>query len=1082
MKKAIRNILRLGAVLAAFLILAVAAAIVLIFFDKPLVKNILQAQLGKRTALAIRAGRLDYSFFPFRLLAEGLELGQENDLQKWNLSISRLEAKGNFWKLVRGRKPAIDTIEVEGALVRFEHRASSKEPLDLKTTLLRAADAIHMTERLSVRKAALTASLPFHLLTVEKGDISLTGGREKGSLGFSIGHADINVKDRKGSFEFTTGLASSGTLRLASPLEFDAAIAFDSPQLKSAGFRQSLPLVRLKSAGRLDPVSKAWAVSHLEIGVPGLLDLEGTAGGTVGQALSLEATARCEKLENIATLLESLLPAGLRKARLRGRAVLTGTYEVQRLDRGTIDSLTGSLSLEALELDYALDGRPLHVRASGQVEAAGPTRALRFSADVRSSVGPVSLGNLNVGRSDLHFIASAGREAVSIPKLEAALAGLSVKAAEGKRLTIDKATLTGKASLKITPKSLAVNSLEAGFDAALKKLLFSAADGKNLSFDEALLKGKADLDLSRKTMAIHSLEARLPGLAPIFVEGGFGLGKAPAARVRVESRGLDIPAVRALARPYLAESLASWETGGTSDLLLEVWRPAAGGAGWGFSGSLSLAEARFNDPSFTIAGEGLDPRLKAEGEYAPPNDLSFRATLEISRGESLWKAVYVPWNKHPVKTTAAGRCRLEAGAIEGLEARLLFPTIGEIDLRGSFKTRPVLSFDLRSESTLSLGPLYSLYTEAGVSDEDRMTIGGTARAGLQAKKEGSEISVTGRVALSGAGIDHPATGTEVLGVDAELPVRYESGKAGADSPDDQLPEEGFLRIGEFRNRLLTLNHITVPLRSGTNAFSIEPFALELYGGKVEIGRTAFRVDPGSGSLQGVGSLVLRDLDISRLPMPYPQFRLTGQIQAHFPRLDISPKKIALSGRGEAAVFGGKVVLRDLTVADPFSPGRAVSLNIDLIDLDLKKLTDEVPFGEVTGIVRGEVRDLVISYGQPERFDFRIESVPRKGVRQTFSLKAVDNLTVLSSGQQASAGTSRFWMRFIRGFRYEKLGIVSTLRNDVFTLNGTIHEGGVEYLVKKPALFGINVINRMPEKLVSFKEMAGRLRRIAQSGK
>ncbi|MCK7478220.1 MAG: hypothetical protein M0C28_13045 [Candidatus Moduliflexus flocculans] len=109
-------------------------------------------------------------------------------------------------------------------------------------------------------------------------------------------------------------------------------------------------------------------------------------------------------------------------------------------------------------------------------------------------------------------------------------------------------------------------------------------------------------------------------------------------------------------------------------------------------------------------------------------------------------------------------------------------------------------------------------------------------------------------------------------------------------------------------------------------------------------------------------------------------------------------------------------------------------------------------------------------------------MPRKGVAQTFSLKAVDNLTVLSSGQQASAGTGGFWMRFIRGFRYQKLGIVSTLRNDTFTLNGTIREGGIEYLVKKPALFGISVVNREPDKVISFKEMTGRLKRVGQSDK
>ena len=74
------------------------------------------------------------------------------------------------------------------------------------------------------------------------------------------------------------------------------------------------------------------------------------------------------------------------------------------------------------------------------------------------------------------------------------------------------------------------------------------------------------------------------------------------------------------------------------------------------------------------------------------------------------------------------------------------------------------------------------------------------------------------------------------------------------------------------------------------------------------------------------------------------------------------------------------------------------------------------------------------------------------------------------------------MRFIRGFRYEKLGILSTLRNDTFTLNGTIREGGVEYLVKKPALFGISVVNREPDKVISFKEMTSRLKRVGQSDK
>jgi len=1038
MKKAFRKILRFGLVVAALLLVAVIAAVLLFFFDKPLVKNILLSQLGKRAGMTVHAGKLDYSLFPFRLTVEALELGLETDLQKLDLSLARLEAKGDFWKLVRGTKPAIETVEADGAVIRLEQKAFPEVPLDFESIFLQVSDTLALASRISIENARLIVSLPSLDARLENFDLSLIPGEKRNGVDFSIGRSEIDLEDKGGAFSLRSGLTFSGSLRPASSLCFEAAFTLASPRVVLTGIEESLCSITVESSGRLDLKAKEVAVSRLKIAVPDLLDLQGTVGGRFGQGLFLEAegTARFDKLENVATLLGTRLPAGFRRTRLRGRAVLTGKYGIRRSGQEMIDNLDGTLALEAIEFDHVINGLPFHGRASGKIHAAGPSQAPQLSADIRSSIGKVALGNLSAGNSDVHIVAVGTKEDVNITKLDATLADLKLDIAEG----------------------------------------------KSLSFDNVTLKGKAGLDLGQKTMVLNSLEARLPGIAPLFVTGRYELGKTQAAEVRLESRGQDIPALRALAAPFLPESLAGWDLGGTVNLSLEVSRPSAAGVDWGFSGTLSLAQARLNDPTFTIAGEGLDPVLKIEGEYAASKDLSFRGALDIGQGESLWKAIYVSWSKHPLKLTASGLYHLDSGAMDVLAALFLFPTIGEVGFSGSIITRPSLSFDLRSDARLSLGPFYSLYAQAGVSEQNRMTVEGMMGAGLQVKKEGDDLSVTGKVTLTDLDVERPATKTVLLDINAELPIHYESGKIATDSPDNALPEEGFLRIGEFRNPFMTLKSVAVPLRVGANAFSIEPFAQELYGGRLELGRTAFQVDPKNGFLQGVGSLALHDLDISRLPIQSPQFKLTGKVQAEFPRLDISPKEIAVSGRGEAAVFGGKVVLRDLAVSNPFTPGRSISLNLDLLDLDLKKLTDEVPFGEVTGIVRGEVRNLVITYRQPERFEFRIESVPRKGVPQTFSLKAVDNLTVLSTGEQVTAGTSQFWMRFIRGFRYKKLGIISTLRNDTFTLNGTIHEGGVEYLVKKPALFGINVINRMPEKLISFKEMTSRLKRVGQSEK
>jgi len=1038
MKKALKKTLKIAGIVLGLIALLVVAAALLFIFDKALVRNLLQSQLAKTTGMTVRIGKLDYSLFPFRLTVDALELGQETAFQKMGVSLAHLEAKGDFWKLVRGKKPALATIEADGIIFRLEQKAVSEEPLDIEAILLQASDTLAWAKRISVANARLSISMASQETSLGNFDISLTTGDAVGEVAYTIGRCDIDVKDKGGAYSLTSGLISSGTLGLASPFGLDAAFDFGPTRLATAGVEQSIAGVTIETTCKFDIDAKELAVPRLRIAVPGLLDLDGTAAGRFGHSVFLEAEAkvRLDKLENLAALLGPRLPAEFRSAKLRGRAELSGKYGIHRSSQETNDSLSGSLLLEGVEFDHVVGGLPLHVRASGRLDAAGPSENPRLSADLRASLGKMTLEKLAVGSSEVHLVAAATKDAVDISR----------------------------------------------FEAAFKSLDFDVAEGKKISFDKVTLAGKSRLDLGRKTVAVDSLEVRFPGIAPLFVTGRYGLGKSGVARVRLESRGLDIPALRGLAAPFIPESFAGWDLGGTANLSLEAHRPSSSKRDWSFTGTLSLAQARFNDPSFTIAGEGLNPVLKVEGALAASKGISFTGALDIEQGESLWKAVYVSWSKHPLKVILVGRYDPSSGGVDGLTTRFLLPTIGEINLAGSAGIQPSPSFDLRTDARLSLGPLYSLYSQAGVSEENRMSLEGMLGADVRIRGEGDALSVKGKLTLADTNLELPSSKTLLLGVAAEIPVHYEAGGAAPGSPDSPLPEEGFLRIGEFQSPFLTLKPVAVSLRVGANAFAIEPLALELFGGRLELGRTTFRIDAQSGALRGIGSLALREIDISRFPVQSPQFKLTGKIRAEFPRLDISSREIAISGRGEADVFGGKVVLRDLAVARPFAANRSISLNIDLLELDLKKLTDEVPFGEVTGIVSGEVRNLVISYGQPERFEFRLESVPRKGVAQTFSLKAVDNLTVLSSGQQASGGTGGFWMSLIRGFRYQKLGIVSTLRNDTFTLNGTIHEGGVEYLVKKPSLFGISVINREPDKVISFKEMTNRLKRVGQSEK
>ena len=62
-------------------------------------------------------------------------------------------------------------------------------------------------------------------------------------------------------------------------------------------------------------------------------------------------------------------------------------------------------------------------------------------------------------------------------------------------------------------------------------------------------------------------------------------------------------------------------------------------------------------------------------------------------------------------------------------------------------------------------------------------------------------------------------------------------------------------------------------------------------------------------------------------------------------------------------------------------------------------------------------------------------------------------------------------------------MAASLNNDVFTINGTIVENGVEYLVRRSGLSGVDVVNLNPDNRISFKDMIKRIQRIqgSQSG-
>lgn len=1042
MKKRLKKILRLGGLAAGSLILLLAAAGLLFLLDKPLVKSIAQKYLAKKSGIGIEIGALDYKLFPLRISISSLKATYETPVLTMDVLVNRIEARGALGILLNGDRPAFETADIDIADLRVNLKKVSETPIDFESIIHQTADLLSYAQHVSIKCGRMGFSLPAGNIRLEGAGFVLAGTTADGTYNLLLDAGYIGAATNDGSLAFESRLHADGALALARTTGINLRLALDAPRFTAAGKDESLKALNIEADGVWTTSENKFSIMKFAIGVPDLIAITGSGAVDLGKNMSLDLSARAQidSLESIAAIAAPYFPPAVRDVRIQGKTRLEGHYLLAAGQRINTGKLEASVDLDNVKLDYNKAGFPIHGELSGLVKFAGSPPEIQASADFRAAIGRISRDHLDIRRASVRLKVKATRNTAEITRFEGTLQGMGY-------------ALPGK---------------------------------KGLAFEEVKLNGAAHLDFNRKSIVLTAFETRLPNLAPIRFSGQFDFDPLNVKKARLESKGLKIPALRGLLAPFMPSGLAGWELDGALDFALEAGSLPGLKGDWGFSGELAMSQTKFNNSSFTIAGDGLQQVARFKGTYEPAKDiLAWTSSIELTQGESLWKDLYISWSKQPLEAYISGRFSLAAMFIDGLTARIVFPTLGELHSSGSVRLGTSSSFRLQAGARLSLDPLYALYSQAGANPEKRMRVSGEISGDFEIMRDGDALSLKGRLALGDAMIENSGANFAVHGITADVPVNYVNkpametiGAMGRAEPS----ETGRFQVQEIKTPFLAFPPIALTLHSLPNAFRIDAFSLDIFGARLEFGETALALDLRTGAFHGGTSLNLPGLDLSRLPVATAQFPLSGRARAEFPVLDIAPDKITTTGRAEIETFGGRVVVRDVAIVTPFSPGRAISCNVDLLDLDLKKVTDVVPFGEMTGIIRGEALGLTISYGQPESFNLNLESVPRKGVAQTFSLKAVDNLTVLSSGQKASMGSGQFWMRFIRGFRYKKIGIASTLKNDTFTLNGTIHEKGVEYLVKKPALFGINVINRMPDKKISFKEMMSRLERVGQSEK
>jgi len=525
----------------------------------------------------------------------------------------------------------------------------------------------------------------------------------------------------------------------------------------------------------------------------------------------------------------------------------------------------------------------------------------------------------------------------------------------------------------------------------------------------------------------------------------------------------------------------NWQVAARDRLQLSLhWRPRGRGT---VKARLEAADLKFSSPDGRVLAENvafsadLDGRISAAGTEA---SLSATATA----GEVLWTRYYLDLAADMPAVAGKAAYRVDSRVLDLESWKLKLQPQLELSVSGSVglaSQRPAAHFDIRTAET-PLGPLVSRWLVEPYRYEhpelESVEIEGLFTAALQLRRKTAGWSASGRASLHRGNFRDPHHHVALEGVELDLPLRYEPASAAA--PETNAAR-GSLSVEQLSLPFVPVQPLAVDFTVAPNRIHLpRPLTLELKSGRITAAPTRFAYLD-SGKLLVESGLQFDKIELDPyLETIWPQFG-GGVLNGRLREIRYRDRQFTSQGTLHAEVFGGHISLNDIRLLHPFSSIATLRLDASLRSLSLEALTAGTAFGKIEGVLEGNVQNLEIVGGQPQRFDLLLQTVRRSGVDQSINIRAVENIARIGGGQSPFVGgMAGLFGSFFKEFGYRKIGVRASLKNDVFHINGTIHENGTEYLVKRGGLPGVDVINSNPDNRIRFKDMVKRIQRIGST--
>jgi hypothetical protein len=476
-----------------------------------------------------------------------------------------------------------------------------------------------------------------------------------------------------------------------------------------------------------------------------------------------------------------------------------------------------------------------------------------------------------------------------------------------------------------------------------------------------------------------------------------------------------------------------------------------------FSIDIAFDSANFSDEAGLHAGENLTGKIKLAAKNVNET-WQWNGLISWVKGELFWQPFY--FGKAGNKFEINGTFKQPLLNIEN--ASLMVNEVGKISSNVQINTQTKTVEDIKvSAKDVDFAGLYAVFLKpmAEKSVFGNLDVSGKADWQFEIKNlEPSSFELN----LRDANIDDKNGKFAFSHMNAHLPWDYNNAKTvninykGGHLLKMPLGETNL--SAEINRYSFTTPMLTLPILDGALNFTDLSAAMiadnwywHLSMNLTPISMSAFSQALGWPTMQG---------------------KISGQV----PQITYAGKMLVMDGAMTFNVFNGTIGMDNLKIDDPLGVVPRLSANLLMRDLDLGELTRTFSFGDITGKLDGDVKNMVLENWKPVHLDASIQTSEGKHLKK-ISQRAVENITALG-GEGTAAALQRTFLRFFKEFNYDKIGISCKLRKDVCEMGG-VESTPAGYVIVKGKGIPAVTVNGYTQR-ISLSDLLGRIKRITDN--